>query len=634
MFHWKNNLLALARKLASLLGIYFLLRLLFFLFNKDYFFDLGWGGFLRTAFYGIRFDLSALILLNSLFILLVLFPWKWREHRLYRIFLKSLFLLSNSIAIAFNLVDIAYFPFTLKRSTADIFTFFSGKIGNDVSRLLPTFLHDYWYLVIIFLFLIYLLFVSYKRSETEIRINWNFKNWALQCLLFVSTLAVGSLIYRGGFQLKPISTVDAGEYVEARDVPLLVSSTFTILKTLDLEAIQPQIYFQDTAELKSIYNPVHAGSPKQFRPLNVFVIALESFSKEYVGSLNGRGLGYTPFLDSLISQSLVFNNAFSNGKKSIEGIPAITASIPTWMSDPYISSPYGSNQINSLPNLLKSQGYYSAFFHGGTNGTMGFDAYCKLAGFDDYFGRTEYNNEKDYDGNWGIWDEEFLQYTANTINQKKQPFFATVFTLTSHHPYPVPEKYKGRFKEGPLPIEHSIGYTDFCLKRFFETAKQMPWYKNTLFVLCADHTGISNDPFFVGKIGNNTIPIIYFMPEDSLLRGRSDETTQQIDILPSVLDYLHYPSPYYAFGESVFDSTATHFAMTYSMDRLSYIQQQYALEYNGNNLHGFYNYQKDSLLSNDIQSSDTSLLRDYEKRLQAIIQTYQQALINNKMTVK
>jgi len=375
---------------------------------------------------------------------------------------------------------------------------------------------------------------------------------------------------------------------------------------------------------------MHKAKGGTFKKLNVFVIALESFSKEYIGALNGKSKGYTPFLDSLISESLTFTNAFSNGKTSIEGIPAIVSSIPTWMNEPFITSPYGSNQMNSLANLLKQQGYYSAFFHGGTDGTMGFDAFTNLAGYDDYFGRKEYNNEKDYDGNWGIWDEEFLQYTANTINKKQQPFFATVFTLTSHHPFRVPDKYKNKFKEGPLPIEKSISYTDFALRKFFESAKKMPWFNNTLFVLSADHTGISDDAYYTNDIGNYSIPIIYYMP-NSQLKGFDSTITQQIDIMPSVLDFMNYPSPYFAFGNSVFDKHKQHFALTFRSDLFHLIENNYILQFDGDKATDLYHYTTDSLLKDNLYNKEPEVSASMENKIKAIIQTYQQSLINNKM---
>ncbi|MGZ4059315.1 MAG: LTA synthase family protein [Bacteroidia bacterium] len=579
---------------------------------------------------GIRFDLSVIILSNSFFIILSLLPFPFRESKIYKALLKWLFLIVNSVAILANCVDLIYFQFTLKRTTADVFNFFGGEIGNDLGRLLPLFLKEYWYMFFIWIALSVLLAYLYKKTEKNISLEWNLKQYLRQSLVLIIFLGISIIGYRGGFQLKPVSSVDAGEYTSVKNIPLVVSTPFTILKTLDLQAIEPVIYYTDENELRKIYNPMHLGKKGSFKKLNVFIIALESFSKEYVGALNGRPTGYTPFLDSLIGQSLTFTNAYANGKTSITGIPSIVASIPTWMNEPYISSQYGSNQINSLASLLRQQGYYTAFFHGGTNGTMGFNAFAGLAGYNNYFGRTEYNNEKDYDGNWGIWDEEFFQYTAKTISTKKEPFFVTLFTLTSHHPYPVPEKYKGKFKEGPLPIEHSIGYTDYALRKFFETAKKMPWFNNTLFVLSADHTGISSDPFYTTKIGNGTIPIIYYLP-NSNLKKLDSTITQQIDIMPSVLDYLNYPSNYFAFGNSVFDSLGPHNAMIYNAGLYQFLEKDYALEYEGETASNLYKFKTDSLLNNNLIAIDTAVKRQMDKKAKAIIQTYQQCLIKNKM---
>ncbi len=529
-----------------------------------------------------------------------------------------------------NAVDLVYFRFTLKRTAADVFNFFDGGIGNDLGRLLPLFLKEYWYVFVIAAVLSYGVYYLYKKTEGKIQLIWRLKQYGIQTLIFIGVIGFSIIGYRGGLQLKPISAVSAGEYTSAKYVPLVVSTPFSILKTLDVKGIDPKIYFKNADDLTKIYSPFHKAKAGKFKKLNVFVIVLESFSKEYIGALNGRTDGYTPFLDSLIGQSLTFSNAFSNGKSSIEGIPAIIAGIPTWMNEPYITSLYGSNQISSLANLLKPQGYYSAFFHGGTNGTMGFDAFANLAGYDNYYGRTEYGNEKDFDGHWGIWDEDFLQYTANTMNEKSQPFFATVFTLTSHHPFPVPDKYKGRFKEGPLPIEKSVGYSDFALKKFFESASKMAWFNNTLFVLSADHTGISSDPFYTNIIGNYAIPIIYYLPGGTL-KGIDTTVTQQIDIMPSVLDLLNYPSPYFAFGTSVFDSSAQHYALAYRSELFQLMENNYVLQFNGDKATDLHNFIKDSLLKNDMFTKALGTEGKLENRAKAIIQTYQQSLINNKM---
>ncbi len=630
MQKWDSNFMALLKRIGLLLAIYSVCRILFYAFNFNYFADLTVFQLFLIMLVGIRFDLSVIILSNSFYFILTLIPFPFQANKLYKNLLKWLFISINSLAILANCVDLIYFQFTLKRTTADVFNFFGGGIGNDLGRLLPLFLREYWFIFVIWILLTCLLAIFYKKIEEKNGTNLNFKKTNRKWFILVLFIFLSIIGYRGGFQLKPISAVDAGKYTPVKNIALIVSTPFSILKTLDIASIEPKIYYTDEKELRSIYNPMHLGKKAGFKKLNVFVIALESFSKEYIGSLNGRKTGFTPFLDSLIGQSLTFTNAYSNGKTSITGIPSIVASIPTWMDEAYITSPYGSNQLNSLANLLKQQGYYTAFFHGGSNGTMGFDAFASMAGYTNYYGRTEYNNEKDFDGNWGIWDEEFFQYTARTINTKKEPFFATLFTLTSHHPYPVPEKLKGKFKEGPLEIEHSIGYTDYSLRKFFETAKKMPWFKNTLFVLSADHTGVSGDEFYSNRIGNNAIPIIYYLP-NSNLKKLDSTVTQQIDIMPSVLDYINYPFNYFAFGNSVFDSTGQHHALMYYSGLYQLIDKDYVLEFEGDRAGYLYNYSNDSLLKNNVILKEAAKGKEMERKIKAIIQTYQHSLITNKM---
>lgn len=627
---WASNLRSLLLKIGALVLLYTICRLLFFGFHHAHFSEIGLSELLYILFFSIRFDLSVIVLSNCLFLILYLAPLPFRERNWYRQILKWLFILVNGLAMVVNCIDLAYFSFTLKRSTSDLFNFFSGEMGNDATRLLPLFISDYWYIVVIGLILIWMVAKVYALTEKQQTIIWNIREIIRQFIILDIMIVVFVIVYRGGFQLKPISVPDAAMYAAGKNVPLVVSTPFSILKTLDVSVIEPSIYFENEAEMQALYNPVHKGGAGPMKKINVMVIALESFSKEFVGALNGTKESYTPFLDSLIAESYNCSNAYANGKRSIEGIPAIVAGIPTWMNQPYSTSPYGSNEIKGIAGLLKKEGYYTAFYHGGTNGTMGFDAFASLSGYQDYFGRIEYNNETDYDGNWGIWDEEFFQYTAKSIAEKPEPFFTTLFTLTSHHPYPIPDKYKGKFKEGPLPIQQSISYTDFCLRRFFDTAKKMSWYKNTLFVLVADHTGISADPFYGNSVGNNAIPLIYFMPADSSLKGNNSFITSQVDILPSIMDYLNYPKEYFAFGSSVFDSTAHHFSLSY-YDHFDYVEKNYFMYFDGVTSNGLYEYTTDSLLGNDLREKEKDLNTSMERRLKAIVQTYQQSLIKNKM---
>jgi phosphoglycerol transferase MdoB-like AlkP superfamily enzyme len=321
---------------------------------------------------------------------------------------------------------------------------------------------------------------------------------------------------------------------------------------------------------------------------------------------------------------------------SAEGVPAVISGMPALMDEPITTSSYGTDNLTSLPSLLKTEGYQTAFFHGGTNGTMSFDIYASNAGFDRYYGRTEYGNEGDYDGNWGIWDEPFLQFFARSLSTMKQPFVTSVFTLSSHDPFKVPVQYQNQLSKGSLPINQTIAYTDLALKKFFATAAQQPWYRNTLFVITADHAApVSTDPYYSSYgMGRYAIPIIFFAPADTSLRRTTDTVIQQIDILPSVLDYLGYNKPFFAFGNSIFSKAYPRFVVNELSDHYLWYMNGYLLTADQLKPKALYDFNTDSLLHHNVLSQDNALahqtLIPYFK---AFIQLYRSSLINNKLTV-
>lgn len=626
-----NKFLALIRYLALLLVVYFVCRLLFYLFYLNYFSDLSFTELLKLFFFGLRFDVSAIIACNALFIVLFLLPVPFRSKEWYSSILQYVFIITNSIALLANCADLAYFRFTLKRTTFDVFSFMAT--GNDLVQLLPVFLTDFWYVFAIWIILCFAIFRGYKKidppvEETQIAPLNKYGLGVLTLLLVAGASIIG---FRGGFQLIPIYNVTAAEYTTAHNIPLVLNTPFSIIKTADLPEITDVNYFSE-AELKTLYTPYRKGKAGSFKRKNIVILILESFSKEYIGYFN-KGKGHTPFLDSLMGESLVFDRAFANGKKSAEGIPAVLASIPTLMNEPYLSSIYGANTINSIANLLKDEGYTSAFYHGGTNGTMNFKEFCSIAGFDNYYGRFEYNNEEDYDGHWGIWDEPYLQYFAKQLNTTKQPFVVSLFTLSSHHPYRVPDKYKTVFNDGGLSMNRCIRYTDYSLRKFFEKAAQAEWYSNTLFVITADHTGISESRYYGNYIGIYSIPVVFFDPEKKL-KGVNSTLTQQTDIMPSILDYLNYAKPYFAFGQSVFDSVQTRHNVNYINDTYQLISDRYLLQFDGKKATALYEYHKDSLLKKNLILHKTADKKSLEDIIKAYVQTYNSCLIHNKMRVE
>lgn len=622
---YSRQLFVLGKRLAWVFVLYTFSRVLFYLVNKTYFQGIGLSELLSICFYGLRFDAFSILAINSLFILLSALPFAFVYSQGYQRSVKWLFLVTNAVGLLANYIDFVFFPFNQKRITYDVFHFaFGGEV--EMSKLGPMFVREYWYVGVLCIASVWGLANRYNaiRLPSAPVFRYSLPGSIRYIVVFSLVVTLTVLGIRGGLQRVPIGLVDGGKYTQPQYVPVLINTPFSIIKSADLKTIQELHLMPDTQAIRYM-NPLHTPLKGTFRPLNVCVIMLESFSKEYTGISNRKS--YTPFLDSLMARSLLFTNAYANGKRSIEGIPAILASMPSLMEDPYLNSYYSNNTIQSLPNLLKQKGYYSAFFHGGTNGTMNFDAFCKMAGFDQYFGRTEYGNDADYDGQWGIWDEPFLKFTARKMGEFKQPFMAGIFTLSSHHPYKVPAQYTGKFPKGTLEIHETIGYADHALRQFFGEAKKQAWFSNTLFVLTPDHTGISEDPYYANIKGQYSIPIAFYRAGDSL-QGMSTEPVQQIDIMPGILDELHFDKPYFCFGTGM--GRQKHPCIYYSNSNYYVVTDSLFYSINDFRISQTFNYRRDSLLQHSLagqQPLQDTYINDYTK---AFMQTYNNAVIHNK----
>jgi len=609
-------------------------RITLYFFNTSYFYDINIVELLSLFLYGIRFDISILAMINMPVIILLTIPFPFRGYPIYQKIVEYIFYFSNIIGLSGNFADLAYFSFTLKRTTGDIFSFVSQE-GTSMLSLLPQFIIDFWFEFILWItFSIILILISKKFKfqliKTKVKFLQYYPKNILYFLLFSFITIIG---IRGGFQLKPISLINASKVADAQNIPLILSTPFSIIKTINQKGLPEKHYFTSENELNAVFNPIKKplASDTTFKPVNVVIFILESFSSEHMTSLNGsKQDGYTPFLDSLMKHSLV-HKSFANGKRSIEAMPAILSSLPTLMNVDYISSIYSTNKIKSLAHLLHKKSYSSSFFHGGNNGTMSFNSFAEIAGIENYYGRDEYNNDKDYDGKWGIFDEEFFQYVAKIINTESKPFFTTIFSLSAHHPYTIPKKHIGKFKKGALEIQETIMYTDYALKKFFDTAKKTSWFKNTLFVFTADHTSEAYSKESHGRIGSYSIPIIFYK-EDSELRGFSEDIAQQIDIMPSILDYLNYDLPYLSFGKSILDTTNKSVAISYLNNSYQLINDKFALHFEEDKAIGFYNYISDPLLEHNLLGQYPEEENEMILSLKAIIQQYNNRLIHNQLT--
>ncbi len=634
----KGNLyVQLIRRLLLIYLLFTLCRLVFYLYNIDLYRERTFGQVLTMFLGGLRFDSTAILYTNILYILMFLLPFRFRYNRTYQAVGKYMYFITNGIALASNCMDTVYFRFTMRRTTFDIFKEFSH--GENIGGIFSKAFFENWYLVLFFIGLIVLMVWRYGRpvEKSSILIRNRFVYYPV-CLVAMA-LGVGVVIIglRGGVRhsLRPITLSNAGQYVQsAIDIPLVLNTPFSLYKTIERKGITKLHYFNDEQVLDNIYTPVHQPADSgAFNNMNVMVIILESFGKEHWGFYNkhlngGTYKGYTPFLDSLAAQSLTFEYSYANGGKSIDAITSTMVSLPA-IPEPFVLSPHFDNTIKTLPHLLKEKGYQTAFFCGHPNGAMGYLAFCNIIGFDRYYGMTEYGNNKDFDGIWGIWDEEFLQYTANEMSALQQPFLTTLFTVSSHHPFIVPERYEGKFAEGPLPIHKCIRYSDYSLQRFFETASKQPWYNNTLFVLVADHiNGIVHEEY---KTTPETfaVPVIFYKPDGSM-KKYEHSVSQQMDVMPTVLGYLNYDKPYLAFGFDV-NRTADRFAFNYTNGVYQLYTNKYVLEFDGQKTIGLYEIHTD--MSNNLAGKLPEVQNELERKAEAFLQQYTTRMVENKLTV-
>jgi len=612
----------LFRRLGIVLVLYLIFRIVFLIFNANFFDGIPFSEHLAAFIYGIRFDIAAIAITNSIVILLHLLPVNGFYSAKYQRILKWVFIISNIPAIILNFIDVAFYQFQGKRSTADLFEIITT--GDEVTATFWSMVVDFWYAPVFILISILLLSRMYplwRGSISESR-----SSTKISYIVLIIGIGVIIIAARGGLQYKPLRILSAAGHGNPRLANLVLNSTFTTIKTIGKPSIQ-KVAYMDTKEAEQHFNKIHQFQTNELKNYNVVLIILESFSAEYIGFLNS-GKGYTPVLDSIAAHSLVFNNGIANAKRSIDGLPAITSSLPGLMPESFITSKYNGNRIEGIASYLSSKDYVSSFFHGGNNGTMGFDNFTSMTGFTNYYGMDECSSCRS-DGKWGIYDEDFYNFMLEVTDKTSEPFFNCFFSLSSHHPYKIPSEHSGKFPVGNMDIHESIGYADYSLGKFFEMASKKPWFRNTLFVITADHTGPSIEKSYMNSIGNYRIPVIYHMP-GVIEPGVKNFITQQSDILPSVLDLIGYDQSFTAFGKSVFVKSTNRFSVNFTGDIYQCINDKYLLQFDGEEVVGLYDHKKDALFSTNLFDRENTEHIELEMQLKSYLQQFNQSMVNNQ----
>ena len=617
-----NIYLFLTRKVLLAAGTLLAMQLAFFLCNLRMFHLAGWSEAVGIVWGNLVFTAATVGAFFAPYLAMMLIPLtrvRWR--RWYRTVAEALYVVPMLLILVPRGCNAAYFQFTHRLLSDEIFSYLA--IGGQMGSLAPLFITDYWYGWAIPLALTAVFLLLNHRIRLKVRLPY-MKHLGNDILGF----AVGAAMV-AAMAMAVKSPADAARYCQPKNTALVNNDAYNILRTAFTPDLTESGYLGNE-EAARLYPATFTAIPHDSDNVvaaghrNVVLIIVESLGQEYMGCYN-RQAGAdtrTPFLDSLAQHCYLYDGR-ANGKKSIEGITAINTGIPNLMYRPFTNSAYDGNNYIGLPTILKQAGYRCAFYHGTYNGVMDFDRVCEKIGFEEYLGKNEYEavmgtDPHDYDGAWGILDEPFLQYTVKHIGETEKPFFAEVFTVSSHHPYPIPEKYKDRFHEGKHPILKCVEYTDFALRRFFEEARLQEWFDSTIIIITGDHSGQGLTREYNDYDGWYRIPMMVYDPQHPEGK-RSPRIVQQTDIYPTVVDMLGIQDTFVCFGTSV----------------LQQPQRGYQV-YFGN---GYY-----CLVTNDMSNPEKHNIAviqgDHEeggkaelRYLKALIQQYNKKIINNELTI-
>ena len=554
------------------------------------------------------------------------------------------YLVGYFIVVVTNLADSVYFSFSRKRFTAEDFHFFDNSNTGDIAF---TAMGEHWPLLIVIIVMMALAVFVYKKIDllTQPRPKVNEPVYYItRTIILLLSLFVLTRGATGGLDegAKLVKLNNAGHYtISSEKASIVLSNPYCLLQTMGNQTADEMVFFDDSTALKYFNPRITLPQDSIFgsqKGKNLIVLVLESFSSQHSKLLHpefyGDNEGFTPFLDSLMQEGYYYTRSYCNANKSIDALPAILSSYPSLDDGKPFSFIFTPHQ-GGMGKYFSENGYDTSFYNGSVKGSMGLAAYSRRAGIKIVKSREDYekaHGTSDYDGHWGIWDEEFLQYYAYDLTTQYQssnkPFFSTLFSVSSHHPFVLPERYKDSFHQLTDKFQPCVAYTDMSLRKFFETASTQPWYDNTVFVLVADHD--IRDLFDKRTIASKNQIIHFIYTPDGSLRGKHDKITQQINIKPTMYHLFGHAAPFSTFGRSDFDNPKP-FAINAGVGVYQWMEQDQVITLVDKQLKTVYNYNTDSECQYNL--TDIVNISEY-KQCTAFLQAYNSAFKRNRFKVK
>ena len=307
---------------------------------------------------------------------------------------------------------------------------------------------------------------------------------------------------------------------------------------------------------------------------NVVLISIESLSAAYMKAY-GYEESVTPFLDQLAQKSLFFTNLYATGNRTVRGLEALTLCIPPTAGESVIKREKENKNKFTTGSVFKSKGYSVKYLYGG---------YSYFDNMKDFYGGNGYEivdrdnftpEEITFANVWGVCDEDMAKKAISEMNKDYKagkPFFHHWMTVSNHRPFTYPEG-KIDIPADSKSRKGGVKYTDYSIMKFFEMAQKQPWFKNTVFVIVADHCSSS-----AGKtelpMDKYRIPAMIYAPE-FVAPQKFSQVTSQIDVMPTVLGLLNFKYQSKFLGQDVFSKNFVPRAYIATYQDLGFIKDNY-----------------------------------------------------------
>ncbi|HEY5463902.1 MAG TPA: sulfatase-like hydrolase/transferase [Hanamia sp.] len=547
--------------------LYFLYWLLFFAIARATFLlyhlhltkTLSGAEIFKSFLYGLRMDASFagyLCIIPFLLFLIKSFATSLPINKIIRIYTYVLIIIISFLLIA----DLGLYTAWGYRMDATPLQYFKSpkEMATTVSSapVIP--------LLIIFIVLIFLYIFIYKKyfnfyiDRKQKQFHWadSFFSMFLIAFLFVPI--------RGGIQKIPMIISDVyfspKIFADHAAINLPWNIMFSILNMHNSH--NPFDYFPEAKSEELVHSLYNTG-PKRIPSIlsvekpNIIFIILESFTAKWVGCLGGVP-GVTPNLDSIAADGLLFTHIYAAGDRSEKGQVAVLSGYPNQAITSIVKTPTKTSHLPSINQSLEKIGYHSSYTYGGELEFANIKSYLINIGINQLIDKYSFP-VSERTTSWGVHDQYVFNRFYKDIEKEKQPFFAAMFTLSSHEPYDVPMKPRFPGKDETTLFKNSVYYTDSIIGHFIRTLKQDPLWKNTLIVFVADHGHPlpGHDPN--DRPSKFRIPLI-FSGGALTMKGKINNIGSQTDIVTTILDQLHLPSDQFKWGKDLLDSSARQFA--------------------------------------------------------------------------